>query len=223
MLYIMMPSVHPASLNVAAGPSEMPGAAKTDTGESWATTVVCRIQRGEARGIQDLYDILSEGACAGLLRRADPQSQEDRLHEILVIVVEAIRSGQLRDPDRLMGFIWTVTRRRVAAYIRKAVFQRHRFVPDEGIELPTPASQSPEARVATRERIERLRVTMRCLRPRDREILERFYLREQRPQQICTEMRLTVTQFRLYKSRAIARCGDRVRGVSAVHPILIHA
>jgi RNA polymerase sigma-70 factor, ECF subfamily len=45
--------------------------------------------------------------------------------------------------------------------------------------------------------------------PRCREILERFYLREQRREQICREMSLTETQFRLLKSRAKARLGDR--------------
>jgi DNA-directed RNA polymerase specialized sigma24 family protein len=49
------------------------------------------------------------------------------------------------------------------------------------------------------------------LKVRDREILERFYYGEQAAEQICSEMHLTPTQFRLYKSRAIARCGDIAR------------
>jgi DNA-directed RNA polymerase specialized sigma24 family protein len=40
---------------------------------------------------------------------------------------------------------------------------------------------------------------------RDREVLVRFYLQEQSPGQICRDMRLTATQFRLTKSRAKAR------------------
>lgn len=43
---------------------------------------------------------------------------------------------------------------------------------------------------------------------RDREILTRFYLYEQSQDQICLEMALTETQFRLLKSRAKARFGE---------------
>jgi DNA-directed RNA polymerase specialized sigma24 family protein len=42
---------------------------------------------------------------------------------------------------------------------------------------------------------------------RDREILTRFYLKEQTQEEICEEMKLTETQFRLLKSRAKSRFG----------------
>jgi DNA-directed RNA polymerase specialized sigma24 family protein len=45
------------------------------------------------------------------------------------------------------------------------------------------------------------------LSPRDREVLVRFYLREQSAEEICRELGLTETQFRLIKSRAKARYG----------------
>jgi len=44
--------------------------------------------------------------------------------------------------------------------------------------------------------------------PRDREILTRFYLHGQEQDEICQEMNLTETQFRLLKSRAKARFGE---------------
>jgi RNA polymerase sigma-70 factor, ECF subfamily len=185
----------------------------------FAAVVATKIRGGDEAGIQALYEILAEGACARVLRRVAPESREDRRHDIVVVVVEAVRSGELRDPHRLMGFIWTVTRRSVAAYIRDAIFRRRRFLASEALELPIPIRKSPEILVIERERAEKARLTIRCLRPRDREILERFYFHEQGAQQICREMQLTATQFRLYKSRAIARCGDRLRGVSAIGPI----
>jgi len=43
---------------------------------------------------------------------------------------------------------------------------------------------------------------------RDREILIRYYLHEQSQDRICAEMGLTETQFRLLKSRAMARFGE---------------
>jgi RNA polymerase sigma-70 factor (ECF subfamily) len=46
------------------------------------------------------------------------------------------------------------------------------------------------------------------LSKRDRDILVRFYLNEEPQEQICREMALTETQFRLLKSRAKARFGE---------------
>jgi DNA-directed RNA polymerase specialized sigma24 family protein len=46
---------------------------------------------------------------------------------------------------------------------------------------------------------------------RDREVLMRFYLKEQSPRQICRDMGLTQTQFRLTKSRAKARFTELAR------------
>ena len=48
---------------------------------------------------------------------------------------------------------------------------------------------------------------MRAMSLREREILTRFYLLEQPPESICKEMRISMTQFRLMKSRAKGRFG----------------
>ena len=169
----------------------------------WAE-VVGKIRNGDQGGVEDLYAALSEGARLRLFRHVDPQSVDDRLHEILVIVLEAIRSGELRDPGRLMGFVQTVTRRRVAAHIR-GVIQRRRLV-EVAVMEPVARERSPEASAAAREQIDAIGRVLQRLRASDREILVRFYLREESPQQICEEMSLTATQFRLQKSRALARC-----------------
>ena|SRR5258708_7766680 len=173
-----------------------------DSFAHWAE-VVHRIRRGEEEGVEDLYAELSQGVCARLFRNIDAQSVEDRIHEVLVIVLEAIRNDDLRDPLRLMGFIRTVARRQVAAHLRGTIAQRRRFASVD-VEASAPRDQSPEARSVLRERVAGVQKRMLRLKARDREILERFYLLEQDPNQICVEMSLTETQFRLYKSRAIA-------------------
>jgi DNA-directed RNA polymerase specialized sigma24 family protein len=59
-----------------------------------------------------------------------------------------------------------------------------------------------------RQRNELIHKVLHELGTRDREILTRFYLREQSQDQICVEMCLSETQFRLLKSRAKARFGE---------------
>jgi RNA polymerase sigma-70 factor, ECF subfamily len=53
-----------------------------------------------------------------------------------------------------------------------------------------------------------MRRVLESLSRRDREILIRFYLQEESQDQICRDMELTETQFRLLKSRAKARFGE---------------
>ena len=181
----------------------------------WADLVI-RIREGDSAGAEDLYHTVSGSARAKLRRSVDPHLVEDRLHDIVVTVLEAIRGGTLREPERLMGFVRTVTHRQVAAHIRSNVARRRRLMPIGPLEFPTSAEHSPEAAFAALERTDAVRKVLRRLRARDREILIRFYCEEQDQQQICQEMNLTATQFRLYKSRAIARCSFLARrGVPA--------
>ena len=52
-----------------------------------------------------------------------------------------------------------------------------------------------------------MRDLLGSLNDKERQILTRFYLHEQSKEQICREMDLTDTQFRLAKSRAKQRLG----------------
>jgi RNA polymerase sigma factor (sigma-70 family) len=67
---------------------------------------------------------------------------------------------------------------------------------------------NPEDAAIFHQRNELIQKVLRELGMRDREILTRFYLQEESQEQICVEMRLSETQFRLLKSRAKARFGE---------------
>ena len=189
---------------------------QADPSADWAG-LVDRIRDGDATGVESLYAWLNCGVRAGLYRRLGTQPVEDRLHEILVVVLEAIRSGDLRDPERLGAFVSTVARRSVAAEIRVAINRRRRMVDSATCTASTPASWSPEARAAEREQSDSILSMLRNLKPRDCELLTRFYLKEETPVEICQGMHISPTQFRLWKSRAIAKCHEVVRR-QAAHP-----
>jgi RNA polymerase sigma-70 factor, ECF subfamily len=178
----------------------------------WAE-MVARIRTGDDNGsVEELYVAVSRASRGKLFRSIDPQAVEDHVHEIMVIVLEAIRAGELRDPSCLMSFVKTVTHRRVSLHIRGAMLRRRRLVSiDSAPDPPAPVSQSPEERTARREKVHGVRRVIASLPARDREILIRFYYREQDADQICREMSLTANQFRLSKSRAIAKCGNLTR------------
>ena len=173
--------------------------------------VVDRVRSGNEDGVEELYAAVSECARGQLFQSVEPHSVEDHVHEIMLVVIEAIRDGELRDPQCLMGFVRTVTRRRISLHIRAAVVRRKRLVSIETSEARAPMHESPEARLALRQKVVGMRTALQRLGSRDREILIRFYYLEEEAEEICKEMKLTATQFRLFKSRAIAKCGEWAR------------
>ena len=158
--------------------------------------------------MEELYRLFSKGIRFYLCRQLGPQELDDKIHDIFLVVIQAIRRGELREPERLMGFVRTVVRRQVAAHINEAVHNRREFQNIEsGITL-SDRNQTPEERVMAQQRAEMMETVLRSISRRDREILTRFYLLEETQEQICSEMHLTETQFRLLKSRAKARFGE---------------
>lgn len=144
-----------------------------------------------------------------LCRQLGPQDLDDRVHDTFLIVAQAVQRGALREPDRLMGYVRTIVRRQVAAQIEDNMCsRRQRFQLDWGLTVRD-AGGCPERDAIRRENLEIARQALKSIAPRDREILIRFYLWEEPSDKICSEMGLTETQFRLMKSRAKARFGQR--------------
>jgi RNA polymerase sigma-70 factor, ECF subfamily len=174
----------------------------------WAQ-IVARIRDGDAAAMEELYAIFARGIRYFLLRNLGSEELDDRVHDCFVIVTEAIQNGELRDPARLMGYVRTVVKRQIASAIDTAVDQRRTHVDyDETMFGITDFNNDPEQSIISRQRSEIARKVLLSISRRDREILDRFYVQEQTQEQICEEMGLSATQFRLLKSRAKTRFGN---------------
>jgi RNA polymerase sigma-70 factor, ECF subfamily len=169
--------------------------------------------------MEELYRLFGRGIRFYLCRQLGPQELDDKVHDTFLIVVQAIRRGDLREPERLMGFVRTVVKRQVAASIEQAVQSRRETQDLEEGSGVSDRAQTPEERVISRQRAEIMSSVLRSISKRDREILTRFYLLEQNQEQICGEMDLSETQFRLLKSRAKARFGELGRKKLAQRPL----
>src|SRR5947209_4918170 len=77
------------------------------------TALVEQVRSGEDAGMEKIYKLFSRGIRYYLHRQVGSQDLEDRVHDTFLIVVKAIRNGDIREPERLMGFIRTVVRRQV--------------------------------------------------------------------------------------------------------------
>ena len=192
------------------GDTSAPSAASAAEENAYAGWVdlVERIRSGQTDGMAELYHLFSKGIRFYLCRQLGPQELDDKIHDTFVVVVQAIRRDELREPQRLMGFVRTVVRRQVAAHIDKAVHsRREQFELDSSVRVADPRG-NPEEAAIFKQKEDLVHRVLGQLSRRDREILTRFYLHEETQDQICNEMLLTGTQFRLLKSRAKARFGE---------------
>ncbi|HVV44872.1 MAG TPA: sigma-70 family RNA polymerase sigma factor [Bryobacteraceae bacterium] len=172
------------------------------------TVTVARIQAGDPAAMAELYSVFTRGIRYLLLRSLGIEDIDDRVHDCFVVVTEAIRSGELREPARLMGYVRTVVRRHIAASIENAVLRRRNVVEFEDAFLDvSDCRNNPEQDLLARQRTEIACRVFNGVSRREREILRRFYLLEQSQERICSEMGLSYNQFRLLKSRAKARFG----------------
>ena len=135
----------------------------------WAQLVE-RIRFSQTDGMAELYHLFSKGVRFYLCRQLGIQELDDKVHDIFVVVVQAIRRGELREPERLMGFVRTVVRRQVAAHIDKAVqARREQMDLDASARVPDP-NGNPEEVAIFNQKEDLVRRILAELSSRDREI-----------------------------------------------------
>jgi RNA polymerase sigma-70 factor (ECF subfamily) len=191
------------SPKTASEPEEPEVSAATE----WATLVES-IRAGDQDAMTQLYATFGRGVRYYLSRQLGAQEIDDKVHDTFLVVLGAIQRGELREPDRLMGYVRTVVRRLVATHIDRLVEERKERTDLEDGFLMADERVDPERDALRRQRVEIMQQVLHTISRRDREILTRFYLYEQPQEQICREMGLNDTQFRLLKSRAKQRFAE---------------
>src|SRR5215472_14005051 len=149
--------------------------------------VVEQIRAGDPAGAETLYRNLAAGARLFLRRRLGTQDVEDRIHDLFIIVVETIQRGELREPERLMGFVRTVLYRQLNLEISRIVDARRTSVELTSNTRLIAAEPTPEEQAADREKVELMKQVLRKMTEREFEVLTRFYLHEETPERIRKE------------------------------------
>lgn len=195
----------PEEINVKASPEtdDVDVSAATE----WAGLVES-IRAGDQAAMTQLYATFGRGVRYYLSRQLGAQEIDDKVHDTFLVVLSAIQRGELREPDRLMGYVRTVVRRLVATHIDRLVEERKERTDLEDGFLMADERVDPERDALHRQKVEIMEQVLHTISRRDREILTRFYLYEQSQEQICREMGLNDTQFRLLKSRAKQRFAE---------------
>lgn len=179
------------------------------------TPLIRRVAADDDGATEELY-----AAFNGLRRYFDRQlgaeCVQDAFHEVILTLIVHIRSGRLRNPERIAGYVMTIARRHVAETIRVRIRSRSHCVRADDIELRDRAPNA-EGRLLQREQREIARRVLHAMPKTDREILVRYYLEEQRPEVIQAALHITPTLFRLIKWRAKARFTELCRNAQGGH------
>ena len=130
---------------------------------------------------------------------------EDVSQETFAIVLAKLRQGNLRQPERLSGFVCTVARNTAFNHLRQAKRFRNSDEIFNVEHIPDPApSQLDE--ILKQDQAERVRQMINELKnERDRQLLFRYYIAEENKDRICQDLGLTRIQLNNIIYRALAR------------------
>ena len=169
--------------------------------------LVTRILAGEKAAESELVQQYCRGVLI-ILNRAtgDYSLSEDLSQETFQLTLEKIRGGEVREPEKLSGFICSLARNLATDHYRRS--RRSEQVDDpEAVELIAATAPSQLDRVLQAEKSKRVRELLSELSGRDREILRRFYIEEEDKDRICADLKLSSLHF----NRVLHRARERYR------------
>jgi len=173
---------------------------------SCRSDLVGRIRGGDRQAETELVERYNS-AVMSIIRRALGNSTvaDDLYQETFCIIIEKIRGGDIREAERLPGFVCGVARNQVIKHFQRAARQERLTETEEAVSLPCPAHDQLEE-LLRKESAEIVRQILKEMtNERDIQVLFRFYLAEEDKEQICADLGLTSLQFNLVLHRARER------------------
>lgn len=164
------------------------------------------IRAGDARAEEELVQRYSKGISIIIRKYGGSPALEDLSQETFRLALEKIRRGEVREPERLSGFICGLARNLAIDYQRRAKTYSVTGI-ESAMQMADP-SPSQLDDLLQKEKAQLMRQALKKLRSeRDRQVLFRFYLTEEGKEEICADLGLTSLQF----NRVIYRARERYR------------
>jgi RNA polymerase sigma-70 factor, ECF subfamily len=173
--------------------------------QSGADLIRC-IMAGDRKAEAELVRRYNRGI-AFIIRRevSDAAAADDLYQETFRIALEKIRRGDVRELEKLSGFMCGLARNLVISHFRRGARGERVTGLEETRPLPDPApSQFEELLQKEKAAIVR-RVINDLPTERDREVLFRFYIAEEGKEQICADLGLDGLHFNRVLFRARQR------------------
>lgn len=176
-------------------------------GSDPSVELVRRIRSGEPAAEAELVQRFSR-ALTFLLRQLtrDEALAEDLYQETFRLVIEKVRGGELREPEKLPGFVSSMARNLFLGTVRRSGRrQKWQGDPEAAETAPDPAP-GQLSKLLAQERAAAVRLVLEELRnDRDREILSRYYIADEAKEDICRDLDLSDLHFNRVLFRARQR------------------
>jgi RNA polymerase sigma-70 factor, ECF subfamily len=174
--------------------------------ETELADMVSRIIAGDPRAEEVMVHRYKDGISiiiGQIVRNQD--ATEDLYQETFRIALGKIRRGDVREPERLSGFICGIARNLAIEHVRKlGKLKKQEEI--EKAELISDPAPSPLENLCKKESARIVRQVINELKvERDREVIFRYFIAEEDKDQICADLGLTRLQFNNVISRALQR------------------
>lgn len=172
-----------------------------------ASQLVERIKNGDVMAENDMVERYQRGLLFMLRHRANnSELAKDIAQETWRITLEKVRAGQLKDPSKLAAFIVQIGKNQLTMSYRGAVNTRTTSM--ESVPEGTDDKNQPQQILERHNTALLVRKLLGELStPRDKEIMMRFYIKEQNKHVICQELGLDDIHF----NRVLYRAKERFK------------
>lgn len=145
----------------------------------------------------------------GLKHLRDAQAAADLVQQVLMLTLERVRAGRLRDAERLVSFVFGTCRMTVLE-LRRTGARRERL-------LERYAGDVPMADPATSPRLDQARLVgcLERLSERERSVLVMTFYDDQPAREVAAALGLSEANVRVIRHRGLERLRDCVTGGAA--------
>jgi RNA polymerase sigma-70 factor, ECF subfamily len=171
--------------------------------------LVRRIAAGESAAEDELVRRYSRGVFFVLNQNvSDGTIADDLYQETFRLVIEKVRGGEVRDPERLSGFIVSIARNLAIEYFRKSArVEARQAGEDESRTIAAPQASQLENLLKEERKMLVRQVLAGLPSERDRTVLHRFYIADDDKDEICAELGISSLHF----NQVLCRARERYR------------
>lgn len=126
----------------------------------------------------------------------------DLMQDVLVMLLEKLRTGGVRDPDQVVSFVLGTARQRVVD-LRRSGVRRARLLEAFPVDLLPPGEEEPEPVDAAR-----LKACLAALPERERTVLIMTFYDDRTAEAVAAELSLSAGNVRVIRHRGL----ERLRG-----------
>lgn len=174
--------------------------------ETELTELVKRITAGDSAAEEEVVRRYKQGVAIIIEQIVRSRSvTEDVSQDTFKIVLVKVRRGDLREPERLSGFVCGVARYAAIEHVRRTKHLKNQEVIANAEQIPDPAQNQLEEVLKQEEAVVVRQIINELKMKRDRDLLLRYYIAEEDKDRICADLGLTRAQFNNVICRATAR------------------